>query len=112
MKPRRLLLIAASLFILSCLFPPWQYTADRNGSAGYHSRNPAGSSLLFDPPTNPDRNYGSGVQIDFGRLFIEWAALAAVTGVAWMFVVKPAWPRDDKANRPQKFTPPTGNPEN
>ena len=106
---KRFLAAVASLFIFSCLIPPWQYTVDRYG---LHSRNPAGYSLLIAPPINPDRTVGSGVQIDFGRLFVEWAALATVAGVAWLFAVKPMWPRDDKANRPQKFTPPTGNSKN
>ncbi|HKW28239.1 MAG TPA: hypothetical protein VJT54_02820 [Verrucomicrobiae bacterium] len=113
---RRVIKWAALVFITSCLIPPWQFTADRNGNAGFHTRKPAGYSLVFVPPTNPESIDGStlwfGVQIDFGRLFLEWAALAAVTGMVWILVVKPAWPRDDKANRPQKFTPPTGNPEN
>jgi CheY-like chemotaxis protein len=100
---KRFLAAVASLFILTCLFPPWQYTTDRSG---YHSRKPAGNSMLFDPPTNPDQNYGSGVQIDFGRLFLEWVALAAVTTTVWVLVNKPAWPRINNGSRPQKFTPP------
>jgi hypothetical protein len=109
---KRIIKWAAIVFAASCLIPPWQYTADRNGGYGFHSREPAGYSLLFDPPTNPNRTEGHGVQIDFGRLFLEWAAFAAVTGVVWVLVVKPTWLRDDKANPPQKFIPPTGNPEN
>jgi hypothetical protein len=109
---KRFLTTAASLFILTCLIPPWQYTADRNGNSGYHSRTAAGYALLFDPPTNPNITLGHGVQIDFGRLFIEWAALAGITGLVWMLLGKPAWPRDDKADPSQKFPPPTGNPKN
>jgi hypothetical protein len=56
------------------------------------------------------RHYG--VQIDFARLAIEWAALAAATGMVWVFVVRPPWSRDDKANRPKKFIPPTGDSKN
>ena len=108
----KLVITTIAIFVLTCLFPPWQYTVDRNGSYGYHSRKPAGYSLLFNPPTNPDRIYGNGVQVDFGRLFLEWTALAAVTGVVWILVVKPAWARDDKPNRSQKFVAPPGNPEN
>ena len=103
---KRFFTVVASLFILSCLFPPWQGTVDttafsRGGGfgsePGVHSRKPAGYSLLFDPPT---QSADSGVQIDFGRLFLEWAALATVTGMVWVLVVKPAWSRDDKANHP------------
>jgi len=110
---QKFILLCGILMVVLCgLFPPWQYTADRNGAYGYHSRNPAGYQLLFSPPTNPDRSVGHGVQIDFGRLFLEWAAMAAVTGMVWVLVVKPAKPRDDKANPPQKSNPPTSNPEN
>lgn len=117
----KLIITALCAFILTGLFPPWQYTTNKdsvNGhqfvppSQGVHSRKPAGYSLLFTPPVNPDGSPGNGVQIDFGRLFLEWALLAAMTGMAWILVVKPAWPRDDKADRPQKFIPPPCNPEN
>lgn len=109
---RRLLTCAAALFILTCLCPPWQYTADVNGNDGFHSRQPAGYALIFDPPTNPDRAFGNGVQIDFGRLFLEWAVLAVAAGIVWVLVVKPAWARAEKSNRPLNFIAPTGNPKN
>jgi len=54
-------------------------------SPSYHLRKPAGYSLLF---ITPEASGGQGLQIDFGRLFLEWGALAAVTGLAWMFVGK------------------------
>ena len=63
-----------------------------------------------DPPPPNDPHYGIG--IDFGRLILEWFALAAVTGVVWMFVAKPARSNGDEANRPKQFQSPTGNPEN
>ena len=78
---------AAVLFVASCLLPPWQYTEDRNGTGGYHSRKPAGYSILFNPPET-GRFYWDGVQIDFGRLFLEWTAIAGLTGVIWMFAKK------------------------
>ncbi len=87
-NPKKIILKwAAVLFLASCLLPPWQYTEDRNGTDGYHSRKPAGYSILFNPPKT-GRFYWDGVQIDFGRLFLEWTALAAVTGVVLMFVPK------------------------
>ena len=113
---KRFLTIAASLFILSCLFPPWQYTADRNGNDGFHTRTPAGHFFIFDLPPTQYPGYGEreyyGVQIDLSRLFVEWAALAGIIGLVWMLLGKPAWPRDDKADPSQKFPPPTGNPKN
>ena len=82
---KRFFTIVAFLFIITCLFPPWQYTA-------VHS--PAGYALLFTPP-----NHYAAIQIDFGRLFLEWVVLAAVTGMAWMLVLKPARAHDDKAKQ-------------
>jgi hypothetical protein len=121
----KLIITALVAFILTGLIPPWQYTTDKgsvNGfkqgfgyvppSQGVHSRKPAGYSLLFTPPANPDGSAGNGVQIDFGRLVLEWAVLAAITGMVWILVVKPAWSREDKDNRSQKFISPPGNPEN
>jgi hypothetical protein len=98
---RTTLIIALAVFILTCLFPPWQSTGNR-----YRGHEPAGYSLIFIPPSE----YYGGIQIDFGRLFIEWAALAAITGIVWVIVIKPSWL--GKANDSQKFTPPPGNPEN
>lgn len=100
------------MLLATILFPPWQYTADRNGEDGYHSRKPAGYALIFNPP-KPQSDYSAfGIKIDFGRLSLEWAALAAVTGIVWVLAVKLAWSRSDKASRPQNLTPPNGNPEN
>jgi hypothetical protein len=137
-RARIVCLTALGVFILACLFPPWLYTFDLNGRGGGHSRKPAGYYFIATPPqpeeppqTSPLPSQANdpdfveyakqskanakkyyGVQIDFIRLTIEWAALAAVTGMVWVFVVKPPWLRDDKANRPQKFIPPTGNQKN
>jgi len=122
----KLIIAALAAFILTGVFPPWQFTTDKdsvNGgkrdafsyeppSQGVHSRKPAGYSLLFTPPANPDGSAGNGVEIDFGRLSLEWAVLAAITGIVWMLVVKPARTREDKSNRLQEFTAPPGNPEN
>jgi hypothetical protein len=90
LRGKRFITFMAVLFILTCLFPPWQFTADRNGKDGFHSRKPAEVSFLLTPPISPDRTVGNGVQIDFGRLILEWVALAAVTGMVWLFVVKSA----------------------
>jgi hypothetical protein len=122
----KLIIAALCAFILTGLFPPWQFTTDKdsvNGgkrdafsyeppSQGAHSRKPAGYSLVFRPPTNPDSSAGNGVQIDFGRLSLEWAVIAALTGIVWMLVVKPAWQRCDNSDQSQKFIDPRGNPEN
>jgi hypothetical protein len=117
----KLIFGALVVFILTGLFPPWQYTTDKDSVNGHdfippgqgvHSRKPAGYSLIFSPPANPDGSAGNGVQIDFGRLFLEWAVLAAITSMVWILMVKPARSHDEKANRSQKFIPPPGNAEN
>ena len=105
---KRFVVFMAVLFIVTCLFPPC-YTYDGEGA---HSRKSAGYHFIIDPPPPQSTDETSGVQIDFGRLFLEWAALAAVTGIVWVLAVKPAWSRGDKASRPQNLTPPPGNPEN
>jgi len=121
----KLIITALVAFILTGLFPPWQYTVDKSSVSGFkqgfgyvppsqgvHSRKPAGYSLLFTPPANPDSSAGNGVQIDFGRLVLEWAVLAAITGMFWVLVVRPLWTREHNDNRSQKFISPPGNPEN
>jgi hypothetical protein len=75
---RRFIVSIAALFLLTCLFPPWQYI--HGGAAGY--------GLVFDPPKRED-----SVQIDSGRLLIEWAAVAGSTGLIW--ILKPTWLRRD-----------------
>jgi hypothetical protein len=90
LRGKRFVTFMAVVFILTCLFPPWQFTADRNGEDGFHSRKPAEFSFLLTPPINPNRTVGNGVQIDFGRLFLEWVALGALTRMVWLFVVKSA----------------------
>jgi hypothetical protein len=88
LRGKRFITVIAVLFILSCLIPPWLSIVNETlfGNTT-HSRTPAGYAFLFNPPA------GIGFQIDFGRLFLEWAALAAVTGMVWMLFVKPNWPR-------------------
>jgi len=78
---KRFVTVVVSVFIISCLFPPWQ-----NTDARFHNHAPAGYSLIFDPPTNPDRNPWNAVQIDFGRLFLEWAAFVPIAGLIYFLV--------------------------
>jgi len=104
----KILIVTLAAFILTCLFPPWLNVLDVPYHA--HQRTPAGHEFIL---FQPDSKGGAwSVEIDLKTLFVEWAALAAITGTVWVLVVKPAWSRDEKPNRPQKFIPPTGNPEN
>ena len=107
-RARILCLTALAMFILTCLFPPWLNVLDVPYNA--HQRTPAGHEFILSPP---DTKGGAwSIEIDLKTLLVEWLALAAVTGMVWVIVVKPAWSRDGKTNRPQKFVPPPGNPEN
>lgn len=104
----KILLAAVAAFILTCLFPPWLNVLDVPFHA--HQRTPAGHEFILFPP---DSKAGAwSVEIDLKTLFVEWAALAAITGAVWLVVVKPSWLRGDKANRPTKFIPPNGNARN
>jgi hypothetical protein len=93
----------AGVFFLSCIIPPGQqsqYKLTLDGSGMFRAS--AGYALLFNPPN------GYEVQIDFGRLFLEWVALAVVSGMGWLFIVKSAFHRSNKVNNPQKSKTPTG----
>jgi hypothetical protein len=103
----KILIVALGVFLLTCLFPPWLNVLDVPYRA--HQRTPAGHEFIFAPPDSKGGAWS--VEIDLKTLFVEWAALAAITGAVWIVVVKPSWLRDDKANRPPKITPPPGNPE-
>lgn len=94
--------------VLCGLFPPWINVLDVPYHA--HNKTPAGYALIIFPPQTKGGAWG--IEIDGKRLLIKWVCIAAATGMVWMLVVKPAWSRDDKENRPQKFIPPPGNPEN
>ena len=124
-KPMKTKVIIATLaaFILISLFPPWQFTTDKdsvNGGnsgmtsprQGVHSRKPAGYALLLTPPINPDNSEGNGVQIDLARLLIEMAALAALSSMAWILMVKPPLLKEGDANRSPEVLPPLSNSEN
>jgi PBS lyase HEAT-like repeat len=105
---RKIIIIALAVFIFTCLFPPWLNVLDVPYHA--HQRTPAGNKFILSPPDSKGGAWS--VEIDLKMLFVEWSALAAITGVVWLVVVKPAWSRVEKAGNPHKFIPPPGNPEN
>jgi hypothetical protein len=104
MKTRSKIVFAGLAFIvLSCLFPPWVNVLDIPYHA--HQRTPAGYEFILTPPEPLGGRWS--IQIDMNVLFVEWIAVAALTGVIWLVVVKPPWSRDDKENRPQKIILPS-----
>lgn len=68
-----LLLIAG----LCVVVPPWEETYQQPGMA--RASRPLGYHLLIRPPEAPDTRH-HGVRIDFGRLALQWLALAALGG--------------------------------
>lgn len=62
---------------VSVLVPPWEETYQKPGMA--RASKPIGYRLLISPPRAPDTAY-HGVRIDFGRLALQWLALAAFGG--------------------------------
>jgi hypothetical protein len=107
-RKTKILIIALAVFLVTCLFPPWLNVLDVPYHA--HQRSPAGHEFFFSPPDSKGGAWS--VEVDLKMLFVEWAALAAITGAVWLIVVKPLWLHDDKANRPKKFIPPLGNSNN
>jgi len=79
---KRIIRVAAIIFLTACLVPPWQLTEDINGSSGFHSQRPTGYSIIFSPPPRIDRP-GCGVKIDFGRLFLEWMFIVGTSAVVF-----------------------------
>lgn len=81
--------LAAILWLISCLCPPWVYTHD--GGTRPTVMQPAGYHFLFAPPP-ADLTYAKsprlhGVAIDFDRLGLEWVAIF-LAGVALVLLRK------------------------
>lgn len=82
-RRRVLLVIAAALFVLSCLVPPW---------AGLISKN---SPLTYFDGWHP--LFSEGVRLgdrvlEYRTLLVEWAALAVVTAALWAVFGRKAEP--------------------
>lgn len=75
---QKVLIAGAACALLALLFPPF-YIRLQNGiilNMGY--------SLLFDPP----RRGEIVASVDAPLVLLEWAVIAAITGVAWFIVRK------------------------
>jgi len=77
---QRIVSLAALLFVLAAVFPPWVYTFDRTGS---HSRTSADYQFILTPPTPQDTGPFYGVEIDGPRLAVEWACVLVAAGAVW-----------------------------
>lgn len=94
--------LGAAVILAMLIFPPWTKIThhvvretDRNLSiAETETQESAGYSLLFKPPPTrglanpqmlvPGDSY-EGVEIDFGRLVVQWLAAAFLTGVGLLY---------------------------
>ncbi len=98
-RSRRILVLGAAVVLLiTVLTPPWQKSLPT--ASGNKITEPLGYSLLLVPPAYqndpklarfdvPGRST-RGVQIDFGRLLLEWAAIGLVVGILWLLLPAPA----------------------
>jgi hypothetical protein len=96
---RWIAVLAAVLFVIVTLFPPWLYTYDQNGTSGGRHSRPAGYHCIFSPPPpeiSEREQYQKyyGVRFDSSALFIEYMAIAALAGAAW-FLFRADKPRRD-----------------
>lgn len=74
---RSLVLVLGGLALAAnWLYVPWTYTLQRPGSA--QVRTPGGYAFLNSPPPRLRQTNVDGVEIDFGRVLLQTAALGAV----------------------------------
>ena len=81
MSLRKIIILGATAFVLSGLFPPWVYTFSSPRGAG-PTEKPAGYHLIFAPPLPAYDHRFDGVQIDYTRLLIQWAMIGVVVAGA------------------------------
>ena len=80
----KILLVGLVLLIVTCLFPPWEYTFN---ARGIYSEKPAGYHFLFSPPEPLKYGNAYGVKINFVQLSIEWIAIVLfVTAMLIIFL--------------------------
>jgi hypothetical protein len=95
MELRNKIIVGGLACIVLCgLFPPWINVLDVPYHA--HSKTPAGYALIILPPESKGGSWG--VQIDTGRLFIEWICIAAIAGIVLVMNDKPQKPFIPKSN--------------
>lgn len=83
---RKILVIAALLFVAAGVCPPWIYTVD---GQSIHSQRPAGYALVMAPPAPEQSGAAFGVKLDFSRLAVQWLVLTALTGGALLLAERP-----------------------
>lgn len=76
-----ILWIGILLLVAMTLFPPWRAVSN---PPGYDVTQSIGYGIFMRPPRSP-LGYESYVVINYGRLFLQWAGLAVITGfIMWL----------------------------
>lgn len=74
---KSIILIGGVSLVLCCLIPPWVYTFK---SESTYSQEPAGYSLIFDPPWKKRDGFAHGVKLDTARILLQIFMISVATG--------------------------------
>lgn len=75
-KAQRLILVlGVAVFLVMGVYPPWEFGYPK----GYPSE-PTGYGPIWSPPDAKSGRFHARIDID--RLFVQWAMVAAATGIA------------------------------
>ena len=74
---KRCLWVGIILFILANTYAPWNHLKPTPDGLGVRVTVPAGRYCIFDTPGTDDARFG--LEVDFGRVVIQSAVIAAFT---------------------------------
>jgi hypothetical protein len=90
---KKFVLIGIAVMVLMCLVPPWTKTFHYKDA---HMEWPADYALIFAPP---EVEALETVAMDFGRLFVQCAAVGLVIGGGVFHFREAGQNRNEKASR-------------
>ena len=88
---KQLLLLGVAVMVAMGIFPPWVRIHQNFAPAAYataqgETQEPAGYSFIGEPPlANQQDYYSRGHRNSYGRLLMQWAAAAFVTGAVLIY---------------------------
>lgn len=91
------------------LFPPWNYTFQTESAP--RTVRPAPRAFIFLPPAPLASNASRGVELDLGRLGIEWLIVGALTSAA-LIVLRAGGDGPHRGGRSPEVPPPSPESEN